>query len=210
MLTVAQIVLIFYEVTGEAGLTTDHLVWHTGALEASKKLYKESRAGVLSQFPFGAFAFTRLDERLKDSPVWQKAERRGGLDPLGLRPTQPHIEFWNTESVGPSFLIDDYPKDHQQGFALIVELFGAKSRGFVTLRSSNPQDNPVVDHKHLTDPLDMLVLSEGCSFANEIVTTGSAMKNIIKGSWPEHLTHHKRTRREDWEPELRARTTTCK
>ena len=203
------IALVFYEVT-EPKLTTDHLLWHTGAFDRSAKEYQESHTGVLSQFPFGAFAFTRLDERLKDSPLWQTAKRQDGLDPLGLKYTQPHVEFWNTECAGPKFLVDDLPADHQQAFALVTELFGAKSRGYVTIRSSNPLDNPIVDHKHLTDPLDVLVLSEGCSFANEILMTGSATKRVIKGSWPETLVHHKHTKREDWEPMLRAKGDTCK
>ncbi|CZT12050.1 uncharacterized protein RCO7_10974 [Rhynchosporium graminicola] len=70
-------------------------------------------------------------------------------------------------------------------------------------------ENPVVDHKYLSEDLDILVLSEACKFANEIITQGKATKSIFHGSWPADLTHHKHTRREDWEPYVRDNATTC-
>jgi choline dehydrogenase-like flavoprotein len=69
--------------------------------------------------------------------------------------------------------------------------------------------NPIVDHAYMQDPLDMLVMSEACRFANEIVMQGSGTKDIIKGSWPADLTHHAFTKREDWEPHVRQHATTC-
>jgi hypothetical protein len=48
-------------------------------------------------FPFGAFAFARLDKRLKDEPLWRDAERASGRDPMGLTPKQPNIELFTTE-----------------------------------------------------------------------------------------------------------------
>lgn len=203
--------LIFYEVT-KPGITNDHLVWHTGARERSIRQYKEDHTGFMSQFPFGSFAYARLDERLKDSPLWQQAgaKRQDGLDPMGLKPIQPHVEFWNTECYSPKYLLRDFPSDSQHAFAIAVEFFSPQSRGHVTLKSANAQDNPIVDHKYLSEPLDMLVFSEACALANEIVTTGSSTNDIIKGSWPESLHHHQYTQREEWEPALRSRADTCK
>jgi hypothetical protein len=60
-------------------------------------LYKEKKEGVLSTFPFGAFAFARLDDRLKDESLWQQAKKDAGRDPMGLTPKQPHVEFFTTE-----------------------------------------------------------------------------------------------------------------
>lgn len=60
-------------------------------------LYKERKQGVLSTFPFGAYAFARLDERLKDEPLWQDAMKEAGRDPMGLTMKQPNIEFFTTE-----------------------------------------------------------------------------------------------------------------
>ena len=60
----------------------------------------------------------------------------------------------------------------------------------MTLKSKDPKDNPVVDHNYLADELDVVVLSEACKFANEIIMKGKGTKEIVEGSWPKNLTHH--------------------
>ncbi|KAH9862368.1 hypothetical protein J1614_011022 [Plenodomus biglobosus] len=199
---------IFYEVS-EPNLTNDYLAYHGDAMASTYKLYQEKKSGILSTFPFGIFGYARLDERLKDSELWQKAPRKEGRDPMGLAPNQPNIELWNTELYGGPKQYTDFPVDHKHAFALCVLLFNQHSRGSVTLKTVDPKDNPVVDHNYLNDPLDMLVMTEACKFANEIVMNGKGTKNVIKGSWPADLAHHKHTQREDWEPHVRQHATTC-
>lgn len=128
---------------------------------------------------------------------------------MGLTPTQPNIELWNTELYGGPKQYDDFPVDHKHAFAMCALLFNQHSRGTVKLASADPTQNPIVDHKYLDDPLDMLVLTEACRFANEIAMKGSATKGVIRGSWPQDLTHHSYTKREDWEPHVRKHATTC-
>ncbi|KAL2354294.1 putative GMC oxidoreductase [Cryomyces antarcticus] len=202
------IVFMFYE-TEKAGLTNDFLLYHDNALESTYKLWLEEKKGPLSSFPFGAFAFARLDERLKDEPLWKSAPRENGRDPMGLTTKQPNIEFFTTECYGGPKQYDQFPIDRKHAFSMIAELFAPRSRGTVTLKSSDPRENPVVDHNYLADPLDMLVLSEACRFGNEIVTLGAGTKDIVKGSWPPNLTHHTYTEREQWEPFVRQHATTC-
>jgi choline dehydrogenase-like flavoprotein len=199
---------IFYEVS-EPNLTNDHLAYHDNAIASSYELWKEKKTGILSTFPFGIFGYARLDERLKDSELWNNAPRQEGRDPMGLTPSQPNIEFWNTELYGGPKQYADFPVDYKHAFAMCALLFNQHSRGSVTLKTSDPMQNPIVDHAYMRDPLDMLVLSEACRFANEIVMKGSGTKNIIKGSWPADLTHHAFTNREDWEPHVRQHATTC-
>jgi hypothetical protein len=79
----------------------------------------------------------------------------------------------------------------------------------VTLKSKNPKDNPIVDHNYLADELDVVVLSEACKFANEIITKGKGTKEIVDGSWPKNLTHHQHTTREQWVPFVKENATTC-
>lgn len=130
---------------------------------------------------------------------------------MNLTPAQPNIEFFSTECYGGPKQYTDYPDgETSHAFSLIAELFAPKSRGEVTLKSSNAKDNPVVDHRYLSEELDVVVLSEACRFANEIITTGSGTKDIVEGSWPRGLTHHKHTSREDWVPFVRENATTCK
>jgi choline dehydrogenase-like flavoprotein len=201
--------LSFYEVS-KPGLTNDHLIWHTGAREKTAKQYKESRTGFLSQFPFGVFAFARLDDRLKDEHLWQKASRSEGRDAMNTLPSQPHVEFWNTECYSPKYMFKDFPPDNKFAFAMATTFFSARSRGEVTLGSTDPSQNPKVQHNFLADPLDMLVFSEGCRLANEIALEGAGTKDIIAGSWPAAHGHDKFTEREQWQKAIRQRADTCK
>jgi hypothetical protein len=75
----------------------DSSSYHGDAAMSAYLLYKEKKEGVLSTFPFGAFAFARLDDRLKDNPLWQQAKKETSRDPMGLTSKQPHIEFFTTE-----------------------------------------------------------------------------------------------------------------
>lgn len=92
---------------------------------------------------------------------------------------------------------------------MVTTLFAGRSRGEVTLESADSTKNPVVDHKHLSDPLDPLVLSEGCRLANEIVLEGARTKDVIGGSWPHHLTQHTQKDRPEWESFVEREADTC-
>ena len=200
--------MIFYEVS-KPKLTTDHLIWHDGAQQNSLNQYQESHTGFFSQFPFGTFAYARLDNRLADSELWQKAPRTEGRDPMALTPQQPHVEFWNTECYGPK-AYGEVPGKGKQAFAMLITLFAGRSRGEVTLKSADPKENPVVDHKHFSDPLDLLVLSEGCRVANEVILEGAGTKDVIAGSWPHHLAHPTQKDRHAWESYVSREAGTCK
>ncbi|KAF2718701.1 GMC oxidoreductase [Polychaeton citri CBS 116435] len=172
------IVFTFYECTKD-GLTDDHFVYHDDAAIEAYRLYKESKTGVLSTFPFGAFAFARLDDRLKDEPLWQEAKKKvqDGRDLMGLTPAQPHIEFFTTELYGGPKQYTDYTIDKKHAFAMITELFSPHSKGIVSLKSADPFENPIVDCNYLANPLDLLVLSEGVRYGNEIVMQGQGTKD---------------------------------
>lgn len=202
--------MVFYEVS-DLTLTTDHLVWHEGAMQKSLAQYQENKTGFFSKFPFGAFAFARLDERLSNAGLWQKSSEQStaeGRDPMGLTKKQPHVEMWNTECYGPKAYGEE-PGNDKQAFGMITTLFGARSRGEVTVNSLDPTTNPIVDHKHFSNPLDLLVLAEGCRLANEVVIEGNGTKKVITGSWPEKLTHHTYKERAEWEGFLRKNADTC-
>ncbi|KAL4924957.1 GMC family oxidoreductase [Aspergillus undulatus] len=202
------IVFMFYE-ANQAGLTNCSKVYHDDSFEKTYKEYQEHKTGFLSTFPFGSFAFARMDDRLKDEPMWRDAPRKPGRDPMGLTPKQPNVEFFSTETYGGPKQYDQFPVNHKHAFSIIAELFAPKSRGTVTLESADPTVNPVIDCNYLADPMDMLVLTEACRYANEIVMKGSGTKDIVKGSWPENLDHHTYTKREQWIPYVKQHATTC-
>ena len=187
------------------------MIYHEGAASTAYELWRSQKTGFLSTFPFGAFAFARLDDRLAASPLWNAAEHAPGQDPMGQTPKQPNVEFFNTECYGgPTHLYNRVPLDHKSAFSMIVELFSPRSKGTVTLTSADPAGNPVVDHNYLADPLDLLVLSEGCRLANEIVTKGSGTKDVVKGSWPPELAaHHLYTTQDEWEAFVKENAITC-
>jgi choline dehydrogenase-like flavoprotein len=191
------------------GLTNDHLIWHSGAKERSAKEYKTSRTGFFSQFPFGVFAWTRLDERLKDDKLWQASRQSNDRDALGTTPSQPHVEFWNTECYSPKYMFKDFPPEGKYAFAIATTFFSARSRGEVTLGSVDPAANPKVQHNYLSDPVDMLVFSEACRLANEIAVDGAGTKDIVVGSWPSAQSHSKYTSREEWQDAIKERADTC-
>lgn len=191
-------------------MTNDHLVYHGDAFTQAYELWKTEKKGFLSSFPFGAFAFARLDDRLSDSELWNNSPREPGRDPMGLTPGQPNIEFFTTECYGGPKQFSDFPVDGKYAFGMIAELFAPKSRGTVTLKDANALSAPVVDCQYLTDPLDVEVLAEACRFGNEIITQGAGTKEIVKGSWPPEALHHKLSSREDWVPYVKDNATTCK
>lgn len=200
---------MFYE-TDKPGLTNDYLVYHGDSFARTYSLWKDQKTGFLSTFPFGVFAFARLDSRLADSPLWAKAPRTAERDPMGLTKAQPNIELFTTECYGGPKQFDQFPTNDKHAFSMIVELFSPRSRGSVTLRNAEATAIPVVDCNYLADPLDLEVLAEACRFGNEIIVQGAGTKDIVKGSWPPDLVHHKYKSREDWIPYVKEHATTCK
>ena len=79
---------------------------------------------------------------------------------------------------------------------MITELFSPRSKGTVTLKSTDPSENPIVDCNYLSDPLDVLVMSEGVRLGNEIVMNLNkvAGEEIVKGSWPSGMSTSERNR----------------
>ncbi|KAH8806153.1 GMC oxidoreductase [Xylogone sp. PMI_703] len=200
-------VFMFYEVP--QGLTTDHLLHGDGVFERSREEWRTKQAGTLCRSHFGAFAFTRLDERLKKHEIWREARTENGRDPLGLTPTQAQVEYFTTERYAAPKHYNNPPPTGRSAFGLIVENFSAKSRGYIKLRSNDPLDKPIIQHNYLQDPLDVLVLAEACKFGAEVIQQGKGTKDLIIGSWPPEDGHHLFTELSQWEDFVRKNATTC-
>ena len=196
-----QLIFIYYELN-QPELTDDPRVNHDpNALENGRKEWKESKTGWLATFPFGAFAFARLDDRLNaENAEWRDLPRRAGRDPMDLTSSQPNLEFFHTVCYGGPPEYTDFPKEGQFVFSMCCFLCGLQSRGEVKLNTTKGRDNPIVDHKYLSDKRDLLMMSEGVRFANEIVMTGEGTKDKIKGAWPPGAKHHLNKSNEDWQP----------
>ncbi|KAI5357259.1 Putative glucose-methanol-choline oxidoreductase, FAD/NAD(P)-binding domain superfamily [Septoria linicola] len=205
------IVFSSYEVS-EPGLTDDAKIYHEGGLARSYAQYKQDKTGFLAYFPFGAFAYARLDARLQDSELWQEkqAQAAPGRDPMALTDKQPHVEYWNTECyAAPGQYATHVPADGEHAFAIVTELFSPRSTGTVKIKSKDPSENPIIDCNYLANPLDVLVLAEGARLGNEIIMNSEATRKVVKGSWPASSAHHKYTTREEWIPFVKQNATTC-
>lgn len=196
-----QLIFMYYELN-QAGLTDDERVNHDpNAYENGAREWREKKTGWLATFPFGSFAFARLNDRLDaEVPEWRAYPREAGRDPMQLTETQPNLEFFHTVCYGGPPEYTDKPKEGQYAFAMCCFLCGLQSRGEVTLKSSDPKENPIVDHKYLDDKRDLYMMAEGTRFANELVMTGEGTKDKVKGAWPPGANHHTYKTNEDWHP----------
>ena len=196
-----QLIFIYYELNRE-GLTDDPRVNHDpNALENGRKQWQKDKTGWLATFPFGSFAFARVSDRLdRDNAEWRDIPREPGRDPMQLTESQPNMEFFHTICYGGPPEYTDFPKEGQYAFAMCCFLCGMQSRGEVKLKSANPRENTDVDHKYMSDKRDLLMMSEGVRFANELVMEGEGTKDLIKGAWPPGAKHHLNKTNEDWQP----------
>ena len=117
---------------------------------------------------------------------------------MELTETQPSLEFFNTVCYGGPPEYEDFPKPGQWALAMCCFLCGAMSRGEVTIKSTDPFEPPYADPRYLSDRRDLLMMSEGVRFANEVVMEGAGTKDIVKGAWPPGATHHLNKTNEDW------------
>jgi len=87
---------------------------------------------------------------------------------MGLTSKEPNIEFLTTECYDDPKQLADFPHN-----GIAPELVSPRSRGSVRLRSRDPRANPIVEHNHLSDALDLEVLAEAWRLGKEIVMEGS-------------------------------------
>lgn len=57
----------------------------------------------------------------------------------------------------------------------------------MTLKSSNPLDQPVINENFCAHPLDIVGLREGIRFTDELLRRGAAMKEIVSEAYPDPL-----------------------
>lgn len=198
-----QLIFTYYEIS-EPGLTDDARANHDpDAWNNGVKEWRENKTGWLATFPFGAFGFVRLNDRLdKEVPEWKALPREPGRDPLGLTESQPSVEIFNTVCYGSPGEHTDFPKEGEYALSMCVFLCGAASRGYVTIKSTDPLEPPFADPRYLSDKRDLMMLAEGCRFANEVVMEGAGTKDIVKGAWPRGATHADNKTNEDWQPHV--------
>lgn len=73
---------------------------------------------------------------------------------------------------------------------VVVDLLRPLSRGKVTLRSANFEDQPYINLNFLEHPVDVVGLREGVRFIDDVLLRGDGMTDVITGEYPEQLPRH--------------------
>ncbi len=166
---------VFYPVSARGKLRSNnyYLPWHRQALALVH--YLVTRKGPLSIGPLEAVAFLRSDERQQ----------------------RPDIQFQFTPTnAGGDRVVDMYdmasfPRD--DGYTILPTQVRPRSRGFLTLRSANPTDAPIIDPRYLTDDEDKKRLIAGGRKAWEVMQANALAAMRVEVHWPrQHATD------EDW------------
>jgi choline dehydrogenase len=112
--------------------------------------YMIMKKGPLCNGPLEANAFVR------SSPSLQRPDIQYHFVPLGL----------SDDYTTDIYDLKTFPTHN--GYAILSILLRPKSRGYVTLRSADPKDAPVIEPRLLSDPQDMDTLLGGLKRAIEI------------------------------------------
>lgn len=70
---------------------------------------------------------------------------------------------------------------------VVVDLLRPLSRGRVSLKSSDPLEQPLINENFCSHPLDIVGLREGVRFVDELIRRGDGMKQIVGADYPEPL-----------------------
>ena len=92
----------------------------------------------------------------------------GGFLKLLPDAAAPELQF----HFAPSWFIlhgGGNPEGH--GLTLAPGIVGTKSVGYLTLRSADPNDAPIIDPNYLADPHDLAVIVEGVKIARKIINS---------------------------------------
>ncbi|MCJ1900025.1 GMC family oxidoreductase N-terminal domain-containing protein [Paracoccus versutus] len=96
----------------------------------------------------------------------------------------PDLQFHFLAGAGAEAGVPSVPKG-SSGITLNSYTLRPKSRGTVTLRSSDPRDNPVVDPNFLAEPEDLRISTEGVKISREIFSQHSLGKYIRELRFPD-------------------------
>lgn len=69
----------------------------------------------------------------------------------------------------------------------VVDLLRPLSRGKVSLKSTDPLEQPSINENFCGHPLDIVGLREGIRFTDELLRRGDGMKQIVGGHYPDPL-----------------------
>lgn len=122
------------------------------------------KSGLFSTTGLVGTAFIKSKEQTKNYPDIQ----------FHIVATQPDLDY---TVVNKTFLRNVYNSGFREGFTLVPILLHPKSKGTVTLKSSDPFDYPNIDPNYFDHPDDIEIMKRAIKIAEEILET-SAMKEV--------------------------------
>jgi len=151
--------------------------------------YKKHQTGPMASGLLEMSAFTRIDDMLRRCKEWRDEAEHHGCDPLGPR-GQPHFELDFIPAFATPFQPHIPPPLTGSYLTVVVDLLRPLSRGKVTLRSANFEDQPYINLNFLEHPVDVVGLREGVRFIDDVLLRGDGMTDVITGEYPEQLPRH--------------------
>lgn len=138
-----------------------------------------------------------------EAPAWTNMVETAAFERADPDLPTPDIAYYMVTAYFMNHGFDN-PEDDDNGFTILTHPTHPKSRGEVTLRSSDPMDKPLVDPNYLSDDADLEWLIEGTKRAREIADADALSDYRGEELWPgeevqseegiaEHIRKHSQT-----------------
>jgi choline dehydrogenase len=112
------------------------------------------------------------------------------------------LPFWNDLSVRPDAPKDIVTPDSNKVFGISVStnIMDPKARGEIRLKSADPKDVPIVDHRLYDHPSDLERMRKGLQLVNRIYAAPSLAKHVVAPAFPPNPDQSDA----EWERQIRA------
>jgi choline dehydrogenase len=96
------------------------------------------------------------------------------------------LPFWNDLSVRPDAPKDIVTPDSSRvfGMSVSVNIMDPKARGEVRLKSADPEDVPIIEHRLYDHPSDLERMRKGLQLVNRIYAAPSLAKHVVAPAFP--------------------------
>lgn len=147
--------------------------------------YRWGNKGPLASGLLELVGFPRIDDRLKQSQEYNDyVAAHGGVDPFGPG-GQPHFEIDFVPMFCDAFQWHIPTPQSGDYMTVIVDLLRPISQdGTVSLKSTDPLEQPDVNINFFSNKLDLIALREGVRFVDDILMNGDGMKDLVEGDYP--------------------------
>jgi choline dehydrogenase len=127
---------------------------------------------------FHALMFSKLD------PTSTRTEIEAGFAPIGVVGADAGDVTTDTLSSSGTHDVSNMQLLDRATVTVYVSLLHPRSRGRLELRSSNPDDSPVIHHPMLADERDLWDLVAGCRSVRRIFDTSPMRDHVVSEAFP--------------------------